>query len=155
MCTIRHDSGTVASHYHAFDQVGPMDRTDHRLVCELGDIRVDGWIPLTLGIDAAVTDDGAEKLKSLLPGCEVISDEPIPAAGMSSRGQARDATRRLKLFCEPDADKQRVYANSVVGLFVDQLAFIANPDHPRRITEHNGLAAVVQACRAVELGTGN
>ena len=151
MCTIRHDSGAVASHSHAFDQIGPMDRTDHRLVCELGDIRVDGWIPLTVGVDAAVNDASAEKLMALLPGCEVISDDPVQADGMTSRGQARDATRRLKLFFEPNADKQRVYADSVIDLMADQVAFIANPDHPRRITEHNGLAAVVQACRSVEL----
>ena len=155
MCTIRHDSGAVASHCHAFDQIGPMDRTDHRLVCELGDIRVDGWIPLTAGIDAAVNDASAEKFMAVLPGCEVISDEPVNADGMTSRGQARNITRRLKLFFEPNADKQRVYADSVIDLMTDQLAFIANPNHPRRITEHNGLAAVIQACRSVELGTRN
>ena len=153
MCTIRHDCGAVASHYHAFDQIGPMDRTDHRLVCELGDIRVDGWIPLSMSVDAAVSNAGAEKLKALLPGCRIIDDGPIDAAGMTSRGQPRDVARRIRLVHEPDPDKQVVYANSVRQLMTDQLVFINNPKHTRRVAEQNGRDALALACRSIELAT--
>jgi len=153
MCTVRHDSGAVVSHSHQFDQVGPMDRTDHRLVCELGDICVDGWIPLTMHVDAALDADGLERLTALLPGCQVVSDEPIDAEGMSSRGQVRSVNRRVRLTHEPEPDKQAVYTTSVRDLLADQLAYIRDPGHQRRISEANGLAAVNDACRAVDLAS--
>ena len=53
-----------------------MDRTDHRLVCELGDIRVDGWVPLRLTVDALTDASGADRLSACCGGApvEVIED---------------------------------------------------------------------------------
>jgi len=154
MCTVRHAGGAVVSHYHAFDQVGPMDRTDHRLVCELGDIRVDGWIPLSMTVDAAVSDEGVAKLQAVLPDCRVESDRPISAAGMISRGQQRTVTRRVRLTHEPAPDKQAVYADSVRALLADQIAFIRDPSHVRRVVEQDGYDSLAMAARAVELAEG-
>ncbi|MHC4563455.1 MAG: Gfo/Idh/MocA family protein [Planctomycetota bacterium] len=153
MCTIRHDSGAIVSYYHAFDQHFTMDRTDHRLVCELGDIRVDGWIPLTMTVDAVVDDAGEAKLAELLPGAKIETVETFTGEVLPSRGQPRDLTKRIHLFCEPNPAKQTVYANSVRDLMVDQLAFIDNPNHARRVAEANGLAALALACRSVELAS--
>ncbi len=153
MCTIRHDGGTVASHYHAFDQAAMMDRTDHRIICELGDIRVDGWIPLTVSIDAVADEKGAEELISLMDGAENSSVEDI-AEGLRnvvSRGVQRSVSRRLRITLTPNADKQSVYAGSVRALFEDQLAAIRDRSHARIVTEKNGRDAVALAESAVRL----
>ena len=152
-CEVRHDGGTVASHYHGFDQAGPMDRTDHRLVCELGDIRVDGWIPLTLTVDAVVDDAGAEALARCAPGGDIrvverFSGEQTETMG---RGQKRHVTQRVRLAYTPQSDKQTAYADSVRTLLGDQISYLRDQDHPRRITEASGRDAVALAEAAARL----
>ena len=159
-CTVRHAgdaeagrTAAVASHCHEFDQVLMMDRTDHRLVCELGDIRVEGWIPLALTIDAAVDDRGAERLAACCPGAEVEVIEQFgpERRSVTSRGRPRSLTRRVRLRWRPDTDKQAVYVGSVRALLADQIAFIRDPAHQRRITEANGREAVALAEAAARL----
>ena len=151
MCTLAHEQGAVASHYHGFDQMTLMDRTDHRLVCERGDIFVDGWIPLTLSIDAAVDDEGAEILQRICDGCEVDVVETYEGPPTTGRGRERRVTQRISVTHTPHPDKQSLYADSVKSLLADQIAFIRDRTHPRRITEANGLAAVALAERAALL----
>ncbi|MDY6914409.1 MAG: Gfo/Idh/MocA family oxidoreductase [Planctomycetota bacterium] len=152
MCTIRHEGGAVASHYHGFDQFGPMDRTDHRLVCELGDIRVSGWVPLTLEIDAAADDEAAERLSACCGGCDVETVEVFSSGRpLPSRGQVRQLKRRVRISYTPQADKQTLYTQSAQDLLADQIAYIRDSNHVRRITEQNGRDALALAEAAVEL----
>ncbi len=157
MCTVRHDSGAVVSHYHGFDQVLMMDRTDHRLVCELGDIRVEGWIPLSLRIDAVVDEQGASRLSGeLCPGCDMQTVETFYdlRREVTGRGVERTLTRRIQLTFEPNPDKQAIYADSIRELLADQMAFIHDPSHARRVVEQDGLTSLAMAARAVELAGG-
>lgn len=152
-CTIWHESGPTVHHAHGFDQIEWMDRTDHRLVCELGDLRVFGWIPLTVEIDAAVDEAAAEKLAELLPGAAVETVEEYPPARQDvlGRGKGRHVTRRIRVQYTPNADKGAVYADSVRLLLSDQLQKVRDPGHTRRVEEANGREAVALAARAAEL----
>jgi len=151
MCTFRHGP-TVARHYHGFDQVRAMDRTDHRIVCELGDICVDGWIPLTLNVDAVVDRAGEKALAACCPGAELrtVADFGDREKGTPGRGVPRDITRRVTLTWTPEPDKGAVYRDSVRALMADQVAFIRDASHRRRVTEDNGLAALRTACEAAQ-----
>ena len=153
LCTMAFDSGAVASHHHGFDQVLLLDRTDHRLVCELGDLRVDGWIPLRLTIDAVVNDETQRGLEACCPGggVEVLATYEGEDRRPMGRGVRRDVARRIRLTFEPAADKQAVYADSVRALLADQLAFLRDPAHRRRITEGNGLNSLKLAEAAAGL----
>ncbi len=152
MCEIRHESGAIASHYHGFDQVSLMDRTDHRMVCELGDIRVEGWIPLTAQIDAVVDDEGASALAACMPGCEIEAlenyDDEFEVMG---RGINRVVDKKIRISFTPEADKQGVYAQSAIQLLTDQIAFIRDAGHARRVTEANGRNALAIAQAAAQL----
>ena len=153
MCTVRHDSGAVVSHYHGFDQFGPMDRTTHHLVCELGDIRVEGWIPLALTIDAAVDDAAADQLARCCGGCRVNTTETFDAEHHRTlrTGQTRKITRRVNLRYRPDSDKQAVYAGGIRALLADQIAYIRDRTHARRVVESNGREALALASAAREI----
>ena len=152
MCTMR-CAGALVSHYHGFDQIKPMDRADHRLVCELGDIRVQGWIPLALMIDAAVDDAGADQLARCCGGCQVKTTETFDAEHHRTlrTGQSRKVTRRINLRYCPNSDKQAVYAGSICALFADQIAFIRDSSHTRRVVESNGRDSLALACAAREM----
>ena len=155
-CEVRHENGAIASHYHGFDQVAPMDRTDHRLVCELGDIRVDGWIPLRVVVAAALDAAGLERLLDCLPGASVrVVEEFGPDAGLTrGRGKDRKLEKRVRLEFAPHPDKQAVYAQSVRALLADQIAFLRDRSHPRRVTERSGLDSLCLAEAAADLAAG-
>ncbi len=146
-CLVRHDNGALVSHYHGFDQLLAMDRTDHRMVCELGDVRVFGWIPLSLSIDAAVDDKSQKLLLDACPGAEIESVEQLQGSQESplSRGKKRQVNRRIRLSWCPNPDKQEVYSDSVRKLMEDQLAYIGDPGHERTVGEQNGREAVALA----------
>lgn len=152
MCTTRH-GGALVSHYHGFDQIKPMDRADHRLVCELGDIRVQGWIPLTVSVDAAVDDAAADQLARCCRGCEIKTVETFDTEHqkMTGSGKTRKVTRRINLSYCPDSDKQAVYADSIRALLADQIAFIRDNTHTRRVVESSGREALAVACAAREM----
>jgi predicted dehydrogenase len=152
-CTIRFDSGALASHYHGFDQVVLMDRTDHRLVCELGDIRVEGWIPLRLTIDAVADDRTQAALAAACPGAEVqvMRSYEGEEGRVLGRGVERRVQRRIRLIYEPARGKQAVYAQSLRALLADQIAYIRDAAHPRVITESNGREALALAQAAAKL----
>ncbi len=151
-CTVRHGQAVV-HHYHGFDQIGAMDRTRHRFLCELGDIRVAGWIPLTMTVDAALDDAGLDRIMQVCPGATVEYSEPIPEPlrDTRGRGKARRVTRRVQLSFTPEADKQAVYAASAAALLADQIAAIRDPNHQRRVTDHDGYEAVRLAAAARDI----
>ena len=146
-CAVRHDSGAVVSHYHGFDQIAAMDRTAHRIICEMGDVRVEGWIPMRLTVDAAVDDASAETLSASLAQCpvEVVENYGRQDREILGRGRMRHVTKRIRMQYAPHDDKQAVYAESLRALLADQIAWARDRDHPRRLTEDNGLKALVYA----------
>ena len=150
MCTVKHPCGAIVNHYHGFDQPAVMDRTTHHMLCELGDIRVNGWIPLEIDIDAAVSDDGAQQLSDICPGAEIkVIETFAPDRGtLPSRGVPRSVTKRINLHHVPQPDKQSVYADSVRALLVDQISYIRDNTHQRQIDESNGRTAVAMAQQA-------
>jgi len=156
-CLIRHDSGVLASHYHGFDQTILMDRTEHRIVCEMGDIRVMGWIPLAIAIDAAVDDAGAARLAELCSDAKIeVLQEYRPAEGAArGRGVDRRVTRRVHLQHCPNPDKQAVYTRGVQHLLADQIAWIRDRSHARIVTERNGREALVPAEAAARMAAGS
>ncbi|HUU58972.1 MAG TPA: Gfo/Idh/MocA family oxidoreductase [Phycisphaerae bacterium] len=153
LCMVRHDTGAVVTHYHGFDQITPMDRADHRMVCEMGDIRVEGWIPLSVSVDAAVDDEGAERLAAAAFGgsVEILERYPPDGCRILGRGKTRRVTQRIRLHYAPQLDKQSLYAESLRQLLADQVAAIRDRTHVRRITERNGRDALVLAVAATEM----
>ena len=157
VCTVRHDSGVLAGHYHGFDQMDLMDRTEHRLVCETGDIRVVGWIPLGLTIDTATDDAGAERLASMCRGArvEVLATFDQAVGRTRGRGKERLVTKRIHLEYAPRLDKRAVYAGDIRALLADQIAYIRDRTHCRRVTEADGRQAVAMAEAATRLAEEN
>ncbi len=153
MCTVLHESGFVASHYHGFDQVMPMDRTRHRIVCERGDVYLEGWIPLEISLDAAVDQSSRRKLQEILEGADVDVVQTFRDGQGSTRGRGKDyqLEERIRMQWSPSAEKQTIYAASVRDLLADQIAYLKNPDHQRTVREENGRTAVALAQAARDL----
>jgi len=151
-CLVRHACGCLVSHYHSFDRPAPLARAGHRLVFELGEVRVDGWIPLSLTVEALVDTAGQEALGGLCPDADIEVVERLDGRGaVLVRGKPREVDRRIRLTWTPQADKQSVYADSVRALLADQIAAIRDPSHRRRVVESDGREAVALAQTAAQL----
>jgi predicted dehydrogenase len=152
-CTVRHDGGAVVDHAHGFDQISAMDRTRHRLICELGDVHVTGWVPSELTVEAAADEAGAERLAAALPNAELtVLDRFGERFGGSimGRGKPRAVDRRVRLVARRDGEKEANYADDLRALLADQVAHIRNGTHARRVTERNGVASLRLAETAAE-----
>lgn len=148
VCT-RH-TGLLFHFEHGFHQASRMDRQELRLVFERGELRLFDWVP-THGLVRAMLDDAAtEALAGVLPNATVHRVE-------SYEGQARMARGRFKPFLASGLveirfttrlDKLGIYAQVVRDLAADQVAWIRDPSHPRRLTEAESVASVSMACTA-------
>ncbi len=153
MCMVRHENGTVVNHYHGFDQVGRLDRTDHRLVFEVGEITVKGWIPTDMVVHALTDDDGLARLEELCPNAEteVLEQYDGELQKACGRGRERHITRRVRIEGASGMEKQDLYAWSVGRLMSDQLEAIADPKHRRIVSEANGRDSLELAVTAVQM----
>jgi len=152
-CTVKHTDGALVSHYHGFDQIQPMDRTDHRLICEMGDIRVEGWVPISLSVDAAVDAEGTEQLAGCCGECNIETTElyDVGRRNVLGRGKLRRVTKRVWLRYAAYLDKQAAYADGIRALLADQVAYIRDRSHARRVTEADGRDALILAETAAKL----
>lgn len=148
VCT-RH-TGLLFHFEHGFHQASRMDRQEMRLVFERGELRLFDWVP-THGLVRALLDEAAtEALAGLLPNAAIHRVD-------SWEGQARQARGRFKPFLAAGLveirfttglDKLGIYAQVVRDLAADQLAWIRDPSHARRLTEADSVASVAMACVA-------
>ncbi|MGC9454428.1 MAG: Gfo/Idh/MocA family protein [Phycisphaerae bacterium] len=153
-CTIRHTDGTIVEHGHQFDQISPLDRTRHRLICELGDVHVSGWVPSELVVDVAVDEDGAELLAEALPEAELSVTELFDdrfGGTIKGRGVDRSVDRRVRVTARRSEEKEAAYADDLRALLADQVAYIRDRSHERKVTEHSAVASLRTATKAAEL----
>ena len=71
---------------------------------------------------------------------------------LTARHKAYEAYQRITLTSAPTM-KMTVYGDLLRAMLADQLAFLAEPSHPRVITEDNGRMSLQMSVRATQLAT--
>lgn len=145
---VQYDSGMV-NMYHGFDQPNEMDRQEIRLVFERGNINLYEWVPTTLLVDALVTDEQLKAIQLLMPGSELNTVKEFKGEQeyMAGRFQKIKANKRINLK-HSTHNKSTVYKNLLYSMIEDQLAWLDDRKHPRRITEQNALNSLEIAEKA-------
>lgn len=153
MCTVRHDNGALVSHYHSFDQPKRLENTFHRILFEKGVITIEGWIPQSLTINAIGDEKNIEALTEICAGCDIETLDSYENSQQSchGRGKLLTVTRAIKLryIAEP-VGKQTQHLWAATELMTDQLQYIADRSHQRRVVEENGRASLALAVEATE-----
>jgi predicted dehydrogenase len=148
VCT-RH-TGLLFHFEHGFHQASRMDRQELRLVFERGELRLFDWVP-THGLVRAMLDEAAtEALAGILPRAAVHRVEAYEGTARMARGRFKPflASGLVEIRFTTGLDKLGIYAQVVRDLAADQLAWIRDPSHPRRLTEADSVASVAMACTA-------
>ena len=146
--------GGILFHFeHGFHQPALLDRQEMRLVFERGEVRLFDWVATRGTLRALVDDEAAAALAALLPGATLRSTEPLAGGGRMVRGRFREwpATAVVEIDFASGGDKMAVYAAGVRDLAADQITWIRDPSHVRRLTEADSVAAVALACEADRL----
>ncbi|UCD27794.1 MAG: Gfo/Idh/MocA family oxidoreductase [Planctomycetota bacterium] len=172
LAAVEYDGGLIATHYHAFSRPGFFENTSVRLVYDLAQIDIEGWIPLTGRISVLVSSDSKKKVMELpnfkieqLVGVDQVGDDSRPegwgsalqSVGKLDRRKVRsggveyEVEQMLVGWFDVGRPKQEVYADCVRGMMSDMVKKIENPDHKLRVTLEDGLSSLEIACLATDV----
>jgi predicted dehydrogenase len=157
-CTCRYRDGVLFHFEHGFHQPVPLDRLEIRLVFERGELRLFDWLPTRGEILAVVDDEAPDRLATMLPDATVQVVERLNSAAdratatrLRGRFQEFEAAAVVRIGFGTGLTKDEAFAEAVRGLAADQIARIRDPDHVRRLTEADSVAAVAMSCAADRL----
>jgi predicted dehydrogenase len=143
-------TGVLFHFEHGFHQPSRMDRQEMRLVFERGELRLFDWVPTRGELRGLLDDAAAATLAALLPAASVRTVERFEGDARHVRGRFRgfDASGLVEIAFTLGKDKLGIYGDVVGDLAADQIAWMRNPSHRRRLTEADSVASVAMACAA-------
>jgi predicted dehydrogenase len=152
-CTVRYPHGVLVNFYHSFTQTGRLDRQTFRLLFERGDITLEEWVPVRISVRGVVNEEQTRTIMELLPGATLDVLESYGGASRAARGRHKDMdlSQLIEVRHGLGDSKMRRYSELLRALFTDQLAWLRDRTHARKITEQNGRDSLAMAAAATEL----
>lgn len=164
MCTCRHASGPggresrmqpshtgVLFHFeHGFHQASRLDRQEMRLVFERGELRLFDWVPTHGTVRGLLDAGGIDELTAILPESSVRVVERYEGEARHARGRFTpfEADALVEITFTTGMSKLEIYGQVVRDLAADQIAWIRDPGHVRRLTTEDSVRSVAMACDA-------
>ena len=133
-------SGGIVNFYHGFDQPKAMDRQEMRLLFERGEITLYEWVPTRLKMTALCDDNDLQTLRSIFSSASIEIIESHEA-GKVTRGRFKEIKYKYKIKLDTGGatEKQTLYQELVTSMFKDQLAWLKDNNHARKITGDNAV----------------
>jgi predicted dehydrogenase len=149
-CTVRYGTTVAINFYHGFHQTGRMDRQELRLVFERGDVTLYDWVPTRVRIHAIADEAQTRALCELFPGARLDVSTTYAPKDRSCQGRHKplDVYQMIEFSWGEGTNKSHRYGELLRAIMADQLAWIGNHSHQRRITEVNGRDSLAVACAA-------
>lgn len=168
LANVKYDNGLLATYFHSFARPGFFEDTSIKLIYDLAQIEIEGWIPLSGKVKALVNDESIKEL-SQLPNISVIERQNISELKDDSRPEGwgtvatekSDITEKIKsggieyeVTEMVDAkfklaeSKTVVYSGSLQKLIQDFIQSIDEPNHQQVVTLEDGLISLESALQA-------
>jgi predicted dehydrogenase len=131
--------GGIVNFYHGFDQPKIMDRQQMRLQFERGEVTLSEWVPTRLTLNALCSVSELDFLRQLFPASNIsIVERP---KGELSHGRFREINYQYKVMLETndEVQKQTLYKELVRRMLEDQLQWLRNRSHKRKIDQDNAV----------------
>jgi len=140
-------AGGLVNFYHGFNQSVKMDRQELRLQFERGEITLFEWIPTRIIIHGLVKDEHLHALEDILPDAEIDVCESFEKGQGNFKGRFKEfrADKEIILAAGEGIQKQERYFEMVTDMFADQVQWIKNPEHHRKISGENGYTSLLMA----------
>src|SRR4051812_14205651 len=139
-CTVRYAPDVLVNFYHGFHQAGRMDRQELRLVFERGDVTLYDWVPTRLRIHAIADEAQTRTLCELFPGARLDASAVYSPKDRACQGRHKsiDAYQMIELSWGEGTNKSHRYGELLRSMLADQIAWVRDHSHTRKITEDNG-----------------
>ena len=120
---------------------------------QIGDVTLHEWIPTRYRIHAIADEAQTRRLCELFPDGRLDCSDayPPPQRTCRGRGKTYDVYQMFELYGGHGRAKLHRYGDLLRAMLADQMAWIANRSHERRITEANGRDSVAMAEQADRL----
>jgi predicted dehydrogenase len=152
-CTVRYDRGPLVNFHHSFTQPSRLDRQEFRLLFERGTLSLEEWVPVRARIRAVVNEEQTRTLLEIFPGARLDVLKSLGGSDRAARGRFKelDLAQEIELTSGAGDDKMRRYCELLRDVFADQLAWLRDRSHARKVTEQNGRDSVAMAVAATKL----
>lgn len=133
--------------YHGFHQANRMDRQELKLVFEMGEVTLFEWVPSRLILKGLVTTKNLEAIENIFPDSHLVIEKSFEGADKAFRSHAKDrhADFLITLNVGDNNLKYSIYQELLTDMMADQIQWLKNRNHQRRITEMNALNSVEMA----------
>lgn len=149
LADVYYANGALGSYYHSFDKPARLERTTAVLGYDRGYVEVQGWIALSLTVDAIVHDEQREAILDT-PFLDAHEIEHYDSAQRRTHGngQEYDVSCRVRATLRLPRSKEDIYRTSVADALRDVVALMRDPTHSPHVTLADGARAVAVACAA-------
>ena len=159
---MKYDNGLLVTYFHSFARPGFFENTSIKLIYDLAQIEIEGWIPLSGKVKALVNDKSMKEL-SQLPNISIIErhniselkDDSRPEGWGTVATEKSDITEKIKsggieyeVTEMVDAkfklaeSKTVVYSDSLKKLIQDFIQSIDDPKHRQVVTLEDGIISL-------------
>jgi predicted dehydrogenase len=148
-CAVRYAGGAHVNFYHGFHQPARLDRQELRLVFERGDMVLEGWVPTCVRIHAVAGEAQMRELSGSFPHAriDVLATHGARDRTFYSHGVQHEAYQQFELHWQ-GLQKMPLYCELLRRMMADQVAWIRDRGHQRKVNEQNGRDSVAMACAA-------
>ena len=152
-CTVRYRDGTLVNFYHGFTQPSRMDRQEFRLLFERGDVRLEEWVPVRAHIHAVADEEQTRILMELFPGARLDIPRLYGGKERISRGRHKDLDiyQTVDIAYGQEHDKMWRYGELLRDMMRDQVRWVHDRSHVRKLTDENGRESLAMAVDATRL----
>ncbi len=111
-----------------------------RLLFEKGEITLFEWVPTELKITALLTKEELEALQQIFPNAKFETVESFEEIQIS-KANFKDIKYQYKIKMDSGValQKQNLYKELVTTMFIDQMTWINNQTHIRKINQDNAV----------------
>ncbi len=161
-CATRAESGVLVHQYHGFDQPSRLDRADHRIVFERGQVVVHGWVPLELHVMGIMDHEQEAQLSEICRGCRLEEVEHYSGEEEHCRGRGQSYRVEVRVLLDRQlaqgeglaGQRGRIYGDMIKRLLDDQLTSLEDPRHVPRLRAEDAREAVARGEEANALAGG-
>jgi len=152
-CTVRYPGGGLVNFYHGFTQPARMDRQQFRLLFERGDVTLEEWVPIRAHVRAVLDEKGTGDLVALFPGARLDITASYGGSSRKAAGRHKplDIYQKLELHYDGAGEKMHQYGELLRAMLRDQIRWVYDRNHHRKMTETNGRDSLALAVEATAL----
>jgi predicted dehydrogenase len=148
-CEVIYEGNAPVHFFHGFNQPRILDRQQMRLQFERGDITLEEWVPNRLVLQATCTRAESQQLQALFPAATITVIEQWDALQHAcGRFKPIEFDLKIRLDTGVIQPKVAVYEDLLRAMFDDQLHWLADRSHKRKVDARNATQSLAVAVDA-------